>query len=134
VFTRTYGWLEIHLLGADRRPASREGGGVSLDVSLIVVRPTEIYEDNITHNLGPMAAAAGIYECLWRPEEIGITKAAELIEPLSDGLERLKGEPAKYGALNPPNGWGSYEALVGFVERYLLACRESPEADVSVSR
>ena len=25
---------------------------------------------NITHNLGSMAAAAGIYKALWRPEEL----------------------------------------------------------------
>ena len=41
----------------------------------------EGYSSNITHNLGAMAREAGIYEACWRPEEIGITKAAQLIEP-----------------------------------------------------
>ena len=41
-----------------------------------------VYSANITHNLTKMADEAGIYECLWRPEEIGITKAGQLIEPL----------------------------------------------------
>jgi hypothetical protein len=35
----------------------------------------EVFDYNITHNLGEMAKAAGIYMELWRPEEIGIIKA-----------------------------------------------------------
>lgn len=94
----------------------------------------EVYSANITHNLGEMAAAAGIYKALWRPEEIGITKAKELIVPLADGLAMLRVEPEKFKALNPKNGWGNYEGLVRFVARYLAACREWPDAEVSVSR
>lgn len=32
------------------------------------------YHANITHNLGKMAEAAGIYHALWRPDEIGIKR------------------------------------------------------------
>ena len=94
----------------------------------------EVYSSNITHNLGKMADVAGIYEALWRPEEIGINKARQLIEPLTAGLAALKADPAKFRAHNPPNGWGTYEGFVLFVEKYLAACREYPDADVSVSR
>jgi len=52
---------------------------MSLDVYLEVTKPTTIFEANITHNLNRMAQAAGIYEALWCPDEIGITKAAQLI-------------------------------------------------------
>lgn len=107
---------------------------MSLDVSLTEVRPTEIYWANITHNLGRMAAAAGIYKELWRPEEIGITKASQLIEPLSAGLDRLKAKPDRFRLFDAPNGWGRYEHFVPFVEQYLAACRENPEATVNVSR
>lgn len=107
---------------------------MSLDVSLKVVRPVEIYAGNITHNLNKMAMEAGLYECMWRPEECGITKAEQMIGPLTVGLETLKADPEKYSALNPPNGWGSYERLVAFVEAYLRACGENPEADVSAWR
>lgn len=93
-----------------------------------------VFEYNITHNLGEMATAANIYMELWRPEEIGITKARDLINPLTDGLHRLKSNPDKYKEFNPKNGWGDYEGLVGFVSRYLDACYEYPEADVEVSR
>lgn len=107
---------------------------MSLDVYLEVVKPTVIYSGNITHNLNKMADAAGIYKELWRPEEIGVTKARELIQPLADGLSRLLAEPEKYRAFNPANGWGDYEGLVEFVREYLAACRENPDAAVKVSR
>lgn len=107
---------------------------MSLDVSLTRVQPTQVYSANITHNLGAMAEAAGIYQHLWRPEEIGITKARQLIEPLKQGLERLKSEPEKFEKYNSPNGWGMYEHFVPFVENYLKACEEFPDSEVSANR
>ena len=82
----------------------------------------EVFSANITHNLNTMAGEAGIYEYLWRPDEIKITKAKELIEPLRKGLHNLKSQPEKYKKFNPKNGWGSYDGLVKFVENYLNAC------------
>lgn len=94
----------------------------------------EVYSANITHNLNTMAMAVGIYEYLWRPDEINITKAKELIEPLRQGLHNLKIEPERYKKLNPENGWGSYDGFVKFVSNYLDACYEYPDSDVGVSR
>ncbi len=95
---------------------------------------TDAYSANITHNLTAMADAAGIYKHLWRPEEIGITKAADLIDPLTEGLARLRADPGKFKAFNPANGWGDYDGFVAFVNGYLLACRRYPAAKVRVSR
>lgn len=94
----------------------------------------EVYTANITHNLGKMAAEAGIYDCLWRPDQNGITKANQLIKPLTDGLELLQSEAERFIALNPENGWGSYDVFVPWVARYLEACKKYPNADVSVWR
>jgi hypothetical protein len=94
----------------------------------------EIYSANITHNLNTMADAAGIYEHMWRPDEIGITAAKQLIEPLRAGLAALKADPDKFKVHNPSNGWGNYDLLVKFVEGYLSACKEHPDSIVSVSR
>ena len=107
---------------------------MSLDVTLTVSRPTEVYWRNITHNLNKMADAAGIYAHLWRPDEIQITKAGQLIEPLTAGLALLRSDPERFKAFNPENGWGDYEGLVNFVEEYLAACRETPDADIGISR
>lgn len=93
-----------------------------------------VYSRNITHNLGKMADAAGIYKHLWRPDEIGVSRARELIEPLAAGLARLQADRDTFSAHNPPNGWGNYDALVGFVADYLSACKSYPEASVRVSR
>ena len=104
---------------------------MSLDITLYAVRRTAVYDANITHNLNKMASEAGIYKELWRPEEVGITKAGQLIKPLQEGLALLKSDPERFKHLNPENGWGSYEGLVEFVEKYLEACVESPDAEVS---
>ena len=93
-----------------------------------------LYSANITHNLGKMASEAGIYEALWRPEEINVKKASELIPLLEDGLNKLKSDRQHYEKFNASNGWGLYEHFVPFVEEYLDACKKNPEAIISVSR
>ena len=94
----------------------------------------QVYWANITHNLGEMAGEAGIYEALWRPEEIGKTKASEIIELLEKGLADLKARPEHFEKFNSPNGWGMYKHFVPFVEKYLASCKEYPDAIVEVSR
>lgn len=103
---------------------------MSLDVYLRDV----VYNDNITHNLVPMAAKAGLYYALWRPEEIGIETASDLIPSLEAGLKYLKDHPDEARQYNSPNGFGKYEDLVSFVEGYLEACRERPLAYASAWR
>ena len=105
---------------------------MSLDVYLTVTKPTLVFEGNITHNLGAMAREAGIYEALWRPEEINVTTAEQLIEPLTVGLEKLKADPESFKVFN--NGWGMYDNLINFVEDYLEACIENPDAEVRACR
>ncbi len=107
---------------------------MSLDVWLNDSDGNEIYWRNITHNLGEMAGAAGLYEPLWRPDEMAVTKAGELIAPIEVGLETLRGDPEKFKAFNPSNGWGSYDGLVAFAEDYLKACKSHPDGLVRVSR
>lgn len=107
---------------------------MSLDVYLTAVRPVHVHRGNITHNLGPMAEAAGIYRHLWRPEELGITLAAQLIEPLEAGLALLEAEPDHFRQFDSPNGWGDYNGLVRFVSAYLEACKENPDAEIEACR
>jgi len=92
------------------------------------------YQSNITHNLWKMAAEAGIYKHLWRPEELGITKAKELIKPIREGLKDMKARPKYYEQFNSPNGWGTYEHFIPWIEKYLTACIEYPDAVVEVDR
>lgn len=106
---------------------------MSLDVYLSEKRYVDVFGLNITHNLNKMADAAGIYKHIWRTEDLGITKAGQLIEPLRKGLSQLQENPEKYKKYNPENGWGDYYGLVEFVRLYLEACEASPDADVRVS-
>lgn len=103
---------------------------MSLDFSLEAVRPVEVFTDNITHNLVPMAQEAGVYDVLWHPNLIGVTYAKDAIPILQRGLSYLREAPERFKALNPSNGWGSYEGLVEFVQKALLACEEHPDAIV----
>lgn len=61
-------------------------------------------------------------------------QAKDLIEPLEKGLALLESDPERFQALDSPNGWGRYIHFVPWVREYLAACRENPEAIVSVSR
>lgn len=91
----------------------------------------ELWSGNVTHNLGAMADAAGIYDAMWRPKEHGITTAGQMIDPLGRGLASMKAEPEKDTILNPKNGWGTYDGLVEFVARLIDECKKAPKAKVS---
>lgn len=99
-----------------------------------VEAPDEAWHGNLTHNLAPMARACGLYVCCWEPETHGIATAAQLQAPLQQGLARLRRERAALVLLQPVNGWGTYDDLVAFVEEYLRACEQWPEASVRVER
>lgn len=120
-------------LEIDRAEWDRRNPGIE-PVTCQSQESDRVYQRNITHNLNSMADAAGIYRELWRPDEIGITIAGQLVEPLRAGLARLEADPAKFRAFNPSNGWGDYEGLVDFVTEYLAACERWPEAEVQVWR
>jgi hypothetical protein len=106
---------------------------MSLDVDLFYKKES-VFDYNITHNLNTMADHAGIYKYLWRPDELGITKAKQLIEPLSIGLHVLEINQEYFKSFNPENGWGDYGGLVRFVKEYLAACKEYPKATIEISR
>lgn len=46
----------------------------------------------------------------------------------------MKEYPDRFTKLNPENGWGSYETFLPWLERYLEACQQHPEALVTVWR
>ena len=92
-----------------------------------------LFSANITHNLGAMANEASIYQHLWRPEELDITKASELIEPLTKGILDMKARPDHYKQFNAANGWGTYEQFIPWLEKLLTACEENPDAAIEVS-
>ena len=128
---------------------------ISYDAGKTLTEEEEtFYDANITHNLGEMAKEAGIYEALWRPhrlredydiaednyeaehefEDNVVILASEIIPVLEKGLNDLKARPEYFEKFNSSNGWGMYEHFVPFVEKYLEACKEYPDAVIEVSR
>lgn len=112
---------------------------MSLDIELYVDVDTGgttperlvLFEANYTHNAGKMAAEAGIYKIVWHPEELPeISCAGDIIEPLSRGMELMASEPARFIALQPANGWGSYATFLPWLRKYLKACKKHPKASI----
>lgn len=99
---------------------------MSLDVWLYKSGDPEnsVFEQNITHNLGAMAEAAGIYEAVWRPEEVGIVVASQLVEPLRKGIDAMEANREHFETFNASNGWGLYKNFLPWLKRYLAALRE----------
>jgi hypothetical protein len=92
------------------------------------------FDANITHNLIKMAKEAGIYFCLWRPEELDMETASEIVPHLKHGLSIMKDQPSKFRKYDSPNGWGTYDDFVPWIEKYISACEKMPDAKVIVSR
>lgn len=90
----------------------------------------ELYECNVTHNLTDMAKSAGIYEAVWHPSDIGITKAKDAAPLIKQGLELVRSDPIRFKRLNPSNGWGDYDGFVHFLNRLVENMEKFPSADV----
>lgn len=106
---------------------------MSLDISL-TIEGARVFDWNITHNLNTMAGEVNLYLHLWRPEELEITQAKQLIEPLSKGLSLLVCNKDEFTQFNPENGWGDFDGLVKFIIEYLAACKKYPEAIIHACR
>jgi len=106
----------------------------------MVTNPVSVYDNNITHNLGSMAAnvklsnGLTLYDVLWRPDEHELKLAEDIAELLDEGWNILLSEPDRFKQLNPENGWGNYDVLCKFVYEYRTACWNEPDATIEVCR
>lgn len=95
----------------------------------------EVFSANYTHNVGEIAEAVGLYKCVWRTEECPeIRKAGDLVEPLRQGIQKLKEDPSKFKALEPDNKWGDLKTFIPWLERYCAACLCYPDAEITSAR
>ena len=53
---------------------------------------------------------------------------------LENGIKKMKSKPEYFKKFNSENGWGTYEGLLIFAEKYLEACKEYPNSFIWVSR
>lgn len=96
--------------------------------------PMRVFDANITHNLTHMAEAGGFYREVWHPEDFGITKASQMIDPLRRAIAWMVANKREAEKHNAKNGWGMYEHFLPWLRKYLAACEEFPDADIEVSR
>lgn len=81
-----------------------------------------------TYNLAPMFA-----EALGRRiRDLDGMPAAEVAPLVAAALALMEADPERFRALNPPNGWGSYESAVRALTWLRDACAEHPKATVQV--
>ncbi len=104
---------------------------MSLDIYLEVVKPTEVYSANATHNLIPMWHKAGVYESLYESQG---KEASEILPILRSGLEKMQDDQETYKQLAPTNGWGTYEGAIEFLAGLINACEENSGAAIRVWR
>ncbi len=92
---------------------------------------------NVTYNLNPMLREAGwtwpceghlFADTVWCADYIKGARAADIGEKAMYVLRNLEAEPEKYRAMNPPNGWGSYDGLLTVWRDFVEAIRETPDA------
>lgn len=55
---------------------------------------------------------------------------ADVIDQLLSAVSAMEGEPERFRALNPANGWGDYEGAVDYMRRFYLACERHPDATI----
>lgn len=82
-----------------------------------------------TSNLASMWCAAGADLAKFHGKLAG-----DCIQTLGEAIGELKAQPARYIAMNPENGWGSYADLVPALEKLLAIFQEWPHGVVVVSK
>ena len=107
---------------------------VSYDISLEIdtggPEPAQVGGDwGYTSNCGPMWREAGA-----NLAEFHGKTARECAPTLSAAIQRMRAEPETFIAMNPQNGWGSYESLVPALDDLLDLFQRHPLATVRVSR
>jgi len=84
---------------------------------------------NCTSNCGPMWRAAGA-----NLAEFDGKLAGDCLPILEKAIGEMRANPAKYIAMNPENGWGSYDRLVPALHELADGFSRHPKATVVVSR
>jgi len=80
---------------------------------------------NYTYNVSPMW-----YEIYPKQDHMvdvdGLT-GKESLSLLECALQMLESSPSKFIAMNPENGWGSYEGFKKYITELILIAKEHPD-------
>lgn len=86
-------------------------------------------EFNMTSNVAPMWRRAGADLAAADGKSAG-----GLVLFLDAAIRRMKANPDEYRAMDPPNGWGTYEGCLEFLQELRDACAANPNTIVRVWR
>lgn len=84
---------------------------------------------NYTSNVAPMWGDALGH----RLADLKEKTASDALPALQRAVAALEADPAKYEAMNPPNGWGDYQGALDYLRRLRDACAEHPKATIHMS-
>lgn len=84
---------------------------------------------NYTSNCAPMWRAAGVDLAAFD----GRT-AAECAKPLGEAIAAMEADPERFKAMNPRNGWGSYDSVLDALRELHAGFVRCPGAIVRVCR
>jgi hypothetical protein len=105
---------------------------MSLDLYLECHHCKTTLEDwNYTYNVSPMwfeAMKSLNPDHEGKMIEIEELTGAKAVLVVEKGLKALKADPEKYRALDPENGWGSYDEFVEHIPKLIEACEKHPDA------
>lgn len=90
-----------------------------------------VFQCNITHNVSSMWQKAGCYEALYLSEgKIAINILPSIEGAICDMALNRK----SYKAMDPPNGWGSYELALEFLQYVYEACTKFPTTIIEIHK
>lgn len=105
---------------------------MSLDICLKCEHCNQSTESlNCTHNVSTMVRDA--CPSLGWLELDGIS-GEQSLPSLTEAYIKLKKDPKKYTAMNPNNGWGSYEGLLEFLKNAIYLALDNPSLIWKTSR
>ena len=93
-------------------------------------RAVEVYDKNVTYNVCGMFYGPSMPEGLRGLHDM---KAGDAKNALRFTLDRMLADPETYKAMEPDNGWGSYDGACEFLCGLIVACAENPRGKVVVS-
>lgn len=107
------------------------GYDVSLKADLGGAEPVAVggLDANYTYNVAPMFSAA-IGETPGGWDGVSAETVANRCDMI---LEAFAADPEKFRAMNPANGWGSFDGARSFITTIRDECRRAPRAIVQVS-
>ncbi len=104
---------------------------MSLDIRLTQMEEVTVVDKNITHNLGKMWSAAGVYNALYN--SAGQT-AKSVLPALWDGLSLMMSDPERFKVYDAPNGWGTYEFAIPWLGQLIAEFEQYPDGIIGVSK